>query len=63
MTKSNSTNLLNLLRNCKYPNCTLYLIWHYVRVGMIDYAKAEFAYDYDKLGNYKQAVEKILEQI
>ena len=53
--------LLGILRMRKHPNCTLYLIWHYVKQGEMDYAQAEFVRDSDKLGTDRQQVALILE--
>ena len=50
-----------LLHSTKHPNCTLYLIWHYVRQGNMEYARSEFARDSDKLGRNREAVSSILE--
>jgi hypothetical protein len=44
-----SDALLSVLRSCSYPNCTLYLIWHYMSRGQIDLAQSEYARDSDKL--------------
>jgi hypothetical protein len=30
-----SDALLSVLRSCSYPNCTLYLIWHYMSRGRL----------------------------
>lgn len=52
--------LYNLLRHGSKPNTTLYLIWHYVVNNQLDYAKAEFARDGDKLFPFRQLVKNIL---
>ena len=55
--------LMNLLMARKNPNCTLYLIWHYVKEGQIEYARTEFVRDSDKLGVVRSEVSKLLEII
>jgi hypothetical protein len=50
-----------LLIESKYPNCTLYLIWHYLKKGEVENARSEFVRDSDKLGLNRGAVSQILE--
>ena len=54
-----SKDLFKLLESSPWPNCTLYLIWHYLSHGHPDSALLEFRHDSDKLINRK-AVEAIL---
>ena len=54
--------LLDMLKAKKYPNCTLYLIWHYYRRGRLEEARSEYARDSDKLASGDRvAVGRILE--
>ena len=55
-----STDLLAALRSSRYPNCTLYLIWHYLDRGDIRLAEAEYCRDSDKLGCHRKVVEVAL---
>jgi len=57
-----SDRLLELLKGRLYPNCTLYLIWHYVSVGDLETAAVEFRTDYDKLGSVRDTVAMILQE-
>ena len=59
--KEKADALFSLLVGTKHPNCTLYLIWHYVRTGNMEYAQSEFVRDSDKLGVNRGAVAGILE--
>lgn len=52
--------LLAALMSAKHPNCTLYLIWHYLERGDVDAAHAEYCRDSDKLGNHRKTVESVL---
>ena len=51
--------LLAALRSARHPNCTLYLIWHYLERGDIDAALAEYVRDSDKLGTHRGTVEEV----
>ena len=53
------TELLAALRSARHPNCTAYLIWHYLDRGDIEAAHAEYCRDSDKLGNHRKTVEMI----
>ena len=55
-----SDELLDALRSSRYPNCTLYLIWHHVQRGDMEAARLEYACDYDKLGCHRATVETVL---
>jgi len=55
-----SDALLSALRGRLYPNCTLYLIWHYVQQGDMDAARREYSCDHDKLGVNRELVERVL---
>jgi hypothetical protein len=55
-----SDALLSALRTSRHPNCTLYLIWHYVSNGDMAAARQEFAWDHDKLGGNRKLVESIV---
>jgi hypothetical protein len=56
----NADNLLNEMKQRAHPNCTLYLIWHYLKQGDVEYALAEYHHDSDKLGESKRIVEEEL---
>ena len=56
----NADRLLEELKDGCYPNCTLYLIWHYLKQGDTEYALAEYCRDSDKLGRSKRVVEEEL---
>lgn len=53
-------SLLAELQSIWYPNCTLYLIWHYLSRGELDRAHHEYTYDGDKLGRHRKLVEAAL---
>ena len=53
--------LLAALRSARHPNCTAYLIWHYLDRGDIEAAHAEYCRDSDKLGNHRKTIEMIFE--
>jgi hypothetical protein len=55
-----SDPLLAALRSARHPNCTLYLIWHYLDRGDVNAAQAEYARDSDKLGTHRKTVEEVL---
>ena len=55
-----SSALLAALRSSRYPNCTLYLIWHYLDRGDVALAEAEYRRDSDKLGCHRKTVEAVL---
>ena len=55
-----SSALLAALRASRYPNCTLYLIWHYLERGDVALAEAEYRRDSDKLGCHRKTVEAVL---
>ena len=48
-TREISETLLEELKAGAYPNCTLYLIWHYMAHGQPELAAAEYVRDCDKL--------------
>ena len=58
-----ASELLKILRRTQNPNCTIYLIWHYVAHGNCECAKSEFARDSDKLGFHRQEVSALLESL
>jgi len=58
---SPSTSLLGALKASRYPNCTLYLIWHYLDRGNRDLAVSEYVRDSDKLGQHRRLVERVLQ--
>lgn len=57
---SASEKLLDVLKDSPYPNCTLYLIWHYVSGGHMELARQEYRWDSDKLGRHRAIVEQVL---
>lgn len=52
--------LLEALHLSLWPNCTLYLIWHYMERGDVDTATAEYRRDSDKLGRHRKLVESVI---
>lgn len=52
-----------MLHNNKHPNCTLYLIWHYLQRGNVDAAASEYVRDSDKLGSNRQLVGDLLKKL
>jgi hypothetical protein len=52
--------LMELIKARKHPNCTLYLIWHYVRNNQMEYAQSEFVRDSDKLSGIRSEVADLL---
>lgn len=55
-----SDTLLSALRDLLYPNCTLYLIWHYLQQGDVQAARDEYARGYDKIFVERKLVERLL---
>lgn len=58
--EAQSETLLAALKKSRHPNCTLYLIWHYVNAGDLDAARLEYRVDHDKLGCHRGVVETVL---
>jgi hypothetical protein len=52
--------LLEALHLSPWPNCTLYLIWHFMERGDVEAAAAEYRRDSDKLGRHRKLVESVI---
>ena len=55
--------LLAALKVAAYPNCTLYLIWHYLNSGQYEEALVEYRGEYSKLGRHTTLVSRVFRDL